>query len=377
MTNIPRTLAVAILIGLATAGCSGGGEAASEEASAPPSNIVRLDSAALAAAEVVLDSVRVVESSTLEATGTLSYDQNAVAKVGPKAEGRIVRVVHDLGDRVGLGTPLAILESQEVADVQAEVGRARAEADLARQNYEREQRLYQQKVSSQKEMLEARAAYESAVADLEAATAKLRTLGAAGTDVTGFSVSSPVAGTVVERNAVVGQIADPQDQLFTVADLSQLWLITDVYEKDLSRVEAGQDVRIRTQAFRDAVFHGHLAYVGQVVDPESHTVKARVIVDNPGRLRPGMFAISEIVLPEPDGTLAVPQEAVQELRGDTVVFVPEGGGRFRAIPIRTGPRVAGGLIIVRSGLVSGQRVVGNGSFFLKSELLKATFGDVD
>jgi len=377
VNELPRSVTAGVVLMLGLGACSGGAESAGENTAAPPPNVVVLDSAALAAAEVEMDSVRVVASTTLEATGTLSYDGNAVALIGPKADGRVVRVVHDLGDRVSPGAPLAILESQEVGDVQAEVGRARAEADLARQNYEREQRLYQQKVSSQKEMLEARAAWESAVADLEAAEAKLRTLGAVGTDATGFAVKSPLAGTVVERNAVTGQIVGPEDQLFTVADLSRLWLIIDVYEKDLSKVAAGQDVAIRIQAFPDTEFRGRIAYVGQVVDPESHTVKARVIVDNPGRLRPGMFARAEIVLPEPTGTLAVPRQAVQELRGDTVVFVPDGPGRFRAVPIRTGGKVGDSFVVVLAGVEAGQRLVAAGSFFLKSELLKGSFADED
>jgi cobalt-zinc-cadmium efflux system membrane fusion protein len=322
--------------------------------------------------------VRLVRSTVLEATGTLAYDADAVAMVGPKAEGRIVRVVHDLGERVGRGEALALLESQEVGDLHAELARARAAAAVARRDYERERSLYEQEVSSEKEMLEARAAYESAVADTAAATAKLRTLGALDRDGTGFQVSTPVAGTVVERDAVVGQIVGADDQLFTVADLTRLWLIVDIYEKDLARVRAGLDVEIRTRAFPDTVFHGEVTYLGQVVDPDSHTVKARVVADNPGGLlRPGMFVRAGIVLPEPMGTLAVPRAAVQTLRDTTVVFVPEGEGRFRAVPVRTGAQVGDGLVVLAAGVPEGQPVVGAGSFFLKSELLKATFGDID
>lgn len=372
--------AVLLATGALLLACSGGGESPGEDegGGGGDPDLVQLDSAGLAAADLELDSVRLVETTVLEATGTLAWNGNAVAMVGPKAEGRIVRVVHDLGDRVGRREPLALLESQEVGDLHAELARARTAAALARQDYERERSLYEQQVSSEKEMLEARAAWESAVADTAAATAKLRTLGALESEGTGFQVSSPIAGTVVERDAVMGQIVGPEDQLFTVADPSRLWLIVDVYEKDLPKVSAGLDVAIHTRAFPDTTFHGEVTYLGQVVDPESHTVKARVVADNPGgRLRPGMFARAGIVLPEPVGTLAVPRAAVQTLRDTTVVFVPEGGGRFRAVPVRTGAPVGDSLVVLVAGIPGGQRVVGAGSFFLKSELLKATFGDVD
>lgn len=378
MNAASRLLATSILAAFGTLTCSDNDTLEHAQSDPLPLNVVALDSTAVAVAEIEVDSVRLVHNSTLHANGVLTYDANAVAMVGPKVEGRIVRVFHDLGDRVSRGTRLAILESQEVGDIRAEVGRAQAEADLARQNYEREQRLQEENVSSEKEMLEARAAFESATAALHAAKAKLRVLGALEADTTGFALIAPLAGTVVERNAVVGQIAGPEDQIFTIVDLMQLWLVVDIYDKDLTKIAAGQDVRIRTDAFRDAIFNGRVSYVGQILDPESHTIKVRVLVENPGQLRPGMFARAEVELPEPDGTLAVPRKAVQKLEGETVVFIPqEGCCRFQAIPIRIGAQVDVDFIVVLSGVQAGQRIVGQGSFFLKSELLKASFGDAD
>jgi len=375
----PRTAASGLLI-VATVvalACSGPVRESERKPENDHVDSVRLDARAVSAAEITVDSVRAIADSVVQTTGTLSYNENAVAKVGPKTEGRIVRVMHDLGDRVDHGAALAVLESQEVGDVRADAGRAAAEVELARENYEREQRLYNQRVSSEKEMLEARAAYESAVTDLKAANAKLRTLGASGTDITEFAVSAPMSGTVVERDAIIGQIVGPEAPLFTIADLSELWLIVDVYEKDLARVSKGQHVSIRTEAFPEAVVDGRIAYLGEIVDSVSRTVKARVVVENSGPLRPGMFARADIVVPEPSGTLAVPRAAVQELDGSTVVFVPDGEGVFRAVPVELGNRIDDDLVLVRSGLEANQKIVGKGSFFLKSELSKSTFGDTD
>jgi len=136
-------------------------------------------------------------------------------------------------------------------------------------------------------------------------------------------------------------------------------------------------VKIRTEAFPDAVFDGRITYLAQVLDFESRTVKARVVVENPGALRPGMFARADIVVPEPPGTLAVPRAAVQELGGATVVFVPDGEGVFRAVPVDLGNKIGNDLVVVRSGVEANQKIVGKGAFFLKSELSKSTFGDAD
>ncbi len=345
--------------------------------------VVSLDSVAAAAVELERVAVLEVRNETLEATGVLGFDLNRVAHVGPRAEGRVVQILKDLGDRVARGEALAVLESPELGEAEAAHVQARAELDLARETYERELALYEQGISSRQEMLEARTAFEAAKAAYEAALARHRTLGALdhvedSTAVRGlYTVIAPISGTVVERNLVPGQIVGPEDDLFTVADLTNLWVILDIYDRDLARVREGMDVDILTAAFPDRTFSGTLTYLGQVMDSVTRTVKARVEVRNPDReLRPGMFVRAVIHGLEPRGDLAIPEEAAQQMEGRTVVFIPVPGEplTFEVREVSVGPRLADGRLTVLSGLSAGDTVVARGAFYLKSELLKESFG---
>jgi len=230
-------------------------------------------------------------------------------------------------------------------------------------------------------MVEARTEFRSKEAAFRAATARHRTLGAVDhpddtVSIGGlYALSAPIPGTVVERDLVLGQIVGPEDDLFTVADLTNLWIVLDIYDRDLSRVREGLEVEIRTAAFQDETYQGTLTYVGQIVDPTTRTVKARVEISNPRRtLRPGMFGTAVIHGLESDGALAVPQEAIQEIAGRSVVFVPAEPGRFEIRNVTVGSVLGGELVSILDGLSEGERVVSKGSFYLKSELLKESFG---
>jgi membrane fusion protein, heavy metal efflux system len=342
---------------------------------------VEMDSAAVANVGLEVVPVSAVIDAVLRATGTIIYNQNQVSFVGPRAEGRVVGIETDLGRRVRVGDPLAVLESPELGEAEAGHEQARAEVELARENYEREVGLFEDGISSRKEMSEARADFRSKEGAFRAATARHRTLGATdhsddSVSLAGmYTLSAPIAGTVVEREVVLGEIIGVEDDIFTIADLTKLWIVLDIYDRDLSRVRAGLHVEIRTAAFRDRTFEGTLTYVGQVVDPTTRTVKARVEISNPERiLRPGMFATAVVHGLESDGALAVPDQSIQEVDGSTVVFVPAGPGRFEIRDVTVGSALSDDLATILSGLSEGERVVSRGSFYLKSELLKESFG---
>jgi membrane fusion protein, heavy metal efflux system len=343
---------------------------------------VAMDSAARANVGLEIVSVGPAGDAVLSATGTIIYDQNRVSYVGPRAEGRVLRIHADLGDRVRAGAALAVLESPDLGEAEAAHEQARAELTLAEENYERERGLFEKGISSRKEMVEARTEFLSKEAAFKAATARHRTLGAIdhpedSVSVGGlYTLSSPISGTVVDRDIVMGQIVGPEDNLYTVADLTKLWIVLDIYDRDLSRLREGLDVEIRTAAFPRETFRGVLTYVGQIVDPTTRTVKARVEISNPERtLHPGMFATALIHGLEAAGSLAVPEASIQELEGRTVVFVPAGSGRFEIREVTVGAPLGDGLVTLLDGLSEGERVVTKGSFYLKSELLKESFGD--
>lgn len=343
-------------------------------------SVVTLDSTALQRTSIELAVVGTAAESGLLANGTITYDANRVSVIAPRAEGRVVAVRADLGERVRAGSILVTLSSSEVGQMQGELERARVERDVARQNFAREKRLFEQSISSQKEMLEAEGAFKTAQASFASAEAQLRALGAAHSQGGTFGLVTPIAGTVVERNATPGQIAGPEASLFTVADLRRVWITVDVYESDFSRIRKGAGAFVLPRALPADSFPGRVTYAGGVVDTNSRTFKVRVEVENPTeRLRPGMFAQVRLEAPPASagtGTQAVPELAVQELEGRQVVFVPKGApGRFVVREVTLGPRVGNGLVTVTGGVTDGERIVVNGSFQLKAELTKGSFGE--
>ena len=343
-------------------------------------SVVTLDTAAMRLAGVEIAPVMMSSGDTLTANGAITFDANHVAIVAPRAEGRVTAVRADLGQEVVKGQVLAILESPEVGQTRGDLARARAAVSVAKRNYEREKRLYEQEISPQKEMLDAEVLYRTAEADLSSATAKLSTYGALTGAGGSYGLQSAVSGTVVERNATPGQIVGPTAPLFTVADLTHVWITVDVYEADLQRIHTGAAALVTSATYPRERFAGRVTFAGGVVDTVSRTVKVRVVVENAGRrLRPGMYAQAQIVAPSGKAVtgVTVPTDAVQELNGRSVVFVAsELPGRFvarRVALASTGTSASGNRALVVEGLRPGDRVAVKGAFQLKAELTKASF----
>ncbi|MGH7574166.1 MAG: efflux RND transporter periplasmic adaptor subunit [Longimicrobiales bacterium] len=340
------------------------------------SPVVTLDSTAMSMADIRVGTAAVVEANRLPVTGTITYDENRVSHIGPRTEGRIVALRADLGSRVERGQLLAVLESPEVGATRAELHEAEALLRIQTENHAREQRLEAQGISSRKELLDAEAELRRAEAAMQSATERLRTLGAGHGDGGQFTIVAPFDGVVVEKHATLGEVADPSDQLFTVADLGNLWIELDIFERDLERVSTGQPVVVSTAAYPDRTFPGQIVYVADVLDPERRTVRARVEVENPERsLKPGMFATAEIEIGNGEPVVVVPREAVQDVEGRSIVWVPgDAPGQFRAQPVDAGAAMEDGRMRILSGLAAGEPVVVAGAFTLKAELSKGEFG---
>ena len=341
-------------------------------------DVVVLDTAAITAAAIRLSAVDTVSSTGLPVTGTITYDANRVSHIGSRTEGRIVMLRADIGERVRSGQPLAVLESPEVGQLRSEEHEAEALLQIAQENFAREQRLEQQGISSRKELLDAKADLRRAEAALRSARERLRVLGAGHGDGGQFAVTAPFAGVVVQRDASRGEMASPADQLFTVADLSRVWIELDIFERDLPRVAVGQPVSVTTTAYPGREFPGRIVYVGAVVDTTTRTVPARVEVPNSDdMLRPGMFATATIRVGGGGGPRpVVPRDAVQELEGRQVVFVRgDRPGEFRPQPVELGETVDSARVGIREGLSPGDSVVVSGAFMLRSELAKGEIGE--
>lgn len=341
-------------------------------------NVVVLDTSHIRLGGIVVGRADAVSIGQLPVTGTITYDASRVSEIGARTAGRVTVMRASLGDRVGQGQVLAILESPDIGQLRTTQRQDAALLGIARENYTREKGLADQGISSRKELLLAEGELRRAEAEFRSASERLRVLGASPGGGSQFVVTAPFAGVVVARNASLGEMAAPTDSLFTIADLSRVWIELDIFERDLARVRMGQAVSVTVTAYPDRIFPGRIVYVGDVLDPKQRTVRARVELLNADRaLKPGMFARAGITVGAGGaGIVAVPQDAVQEFKGRHVVFVPgTQPGEFRAVVVQPGESLDGNRIAIRSGLAAGSRVVTVGAFALRSELGKGEIGD--
>lgn len=324
----------------------------------------------------------------IRTTAVLEADENRVAHVSPRVPGRVVTVKALLGETVQAGQILAVLDSLELGQAKAAYLTAKAHQEVARTTYEREQRLLQQQISSQKEYLAARSELLRADAQLHATRETLRLLGLSTQEISQLAwgthepplshvpLRAPFAGTVIEKRATVGELLTPQDRPYTIADLSTLWAMLDIYEKDLGTVSLGAPVRVSVDAYPQESFQGTITYISDLLNQHTRTARARVTIANPQRrLKPGMFGTAVITAPtgSTDATLAIPVTAVHSLREQTVAFVQKGAGVFVPRPLQLG-RTVGPYVEVLTGLQEGEQIVTEGGFYLKSALLQEEGG---
>ncbi|MGH7528704.1 MAG: efflux RND transporter periplasmic adaptor subunit [Gemmatimonadales bacterium] len=327
-------------------------------------------------------------AGVLEATAQIEPAANRMAQLGSRVAGRVAAVRAAEGDRVRAGQEVAVIESPEVGQAKADYLTALASTKFARETADRERTLFERKISAEREWRQAEAEAVRAEAEKEAAETRLHALGLSDHDLEALeserhytstvSVRSPIAGVVSARSASLGQVVEPADALFEVVDLREVWLVIDIYEQSISQVRVGQRVEVSTAATGDRVFTGTVARVGAVVEPQTRTVKIRVVLANSdGALRPGMFASARLqgtLMPAGRSGLFAPSSAVQRDGDDTIVFVPVGAGVFARRAIKVGES-AGQWVQVQEGLIEGDSVVTVGSFLLKSELRKSELGE--
>jgi len=338
----------------------------------------------LSAAEIAAAGIK-VEPLTMKpahehivVTATIFPNEDRMAHVSPRVPGRLVQVPARLGDRVRAQQVLAVLDSIELGEAQSQYIQARSRFETARVNFARAEELSREQIISQKEHLRIRAEHEQARAALRAAEDKLRLLGVRpdpGGDraVSTFSLVAPFAGTIVAKDAVLGELATPEKSLFTIVDLSVLWIQASLFERDLAKVKVGAEAVVSIAAYPGEEFRGQVVYVGDVMDKETRTVRARIELPNPdGRLKPDMFATAAIETGRATERLLVPVDAIVLVQGQPTVYVEDAHGfEPRAVQPgeRTGPNVA-----IQSGVQPGERVVVSGAYALKARALKAQLG---
>jgi membrane fusion protein, heavy metal efflux system len=320
-------------------------------------------------------------AGTISVTGKVEANADRIAHVSPRISGKIVAVRVSLGDSVAAGQALATLDSVELGEALGRYHQSKTKLALAQSSMDRIKGLVERKIAARKDILQAETDFKTAQTELHTDEERLSLYGVATADLKGDShkrlllpVRSPIGGIVTEKHAIVGELSDPSKSLYTVADLSNVWVMVDINEKDLAKVRKGQTATVMVGAFPELKLKGRITYIADLVNEATRTVKARIEVANPGRkLKPEMFATVELALAaDAPPVIAIPEDALQDLDGKKVVFVAEGEAEFGARQVQAG-RTAGGMIEIVSGLKEGDRYAVKGAFILKSELKK---GDV-
>lgn len=269
----------------------------------------------------------------------------------------------------------------KVSQAQARIDKAQAKVDLAKQYEQRESKVYKGRVMDMRSVQSAKSALTAAKIDVQSAADKIRVLGAdPNASGDGIAVISPISGRIVSRSTNVGEIACPENPMFTVANLGEVWIEADVYEKDLPRVKLGQRVEIRADSYPDKVFAGSVEAIGEMLSSDSRTAKVRCSVANPeGLLRGEMFAQVRLLIARNGQTVLLPREAVLDDAGQKIVYTPcmecpedqkagtNACGAYDKLVVTTGA-THGSEIEITSGVTPGTLIVTTGAYQLKSAI---------
>jgi cobalt-zinc-cadmium efflux system membrane fusion protein len=335
------------------------------------------------------------------ATGSVGYDELHVARIRSMARGRIEALDLNAGDRVIAGQRLAVLDNfdlsaahSKVLAAEAALNQAKAQLTAANAAYDRATNLIRTDLVTQAEVQARRATAATMEADLRTKEAQLRqyqeeearllpmrsaAAGASPSDQPELdsrgAIVAPFAGVLDTVSVAKGEIVDPATPIFTVSDLSTVWVQADVAERDLGAVKVGDPVELKVSAFPDRVFGGRVTYIPDQIESGTGMAKVRCEVPNPdGALRVNMFASVTILSQQGGDAVLVPSTSLQDVNGQSAVFVPTGHGDFAWRPVHTG-LAANGKTQITSGLAAGTQVVSEGSYWLKAALMQSTIPD--
>ena len=336
-------------------------------------------------------------AATQRAKGRIALPDNATWRVGVLAEGRVEKVYFNLGDSVKKGQVLARMHSHDVhearaayANALAERSRLQAAEALAQKNYDRSQRLYTLKAESvsqtemaKQELVNAQSATREADNIVRREATHLEeTLGLradapadSSDDADLIPIKAPASGRILQKNVTPGATISPSTDAFVIGDLSRLWMLASVDATTLSKLHLGQAATVTLPDVPEATYIAKITNLGQEFDPVTRLMQVRIEIRNPDRrLRPEMLASAEFITGDGIPTVLVPQEAIQQVNGEDVVFVRMASGRFRVQVVQMGENVHGKVRVLQ-GLNPGEQVITHGSFIAKSELLKSSIGD--
>jgi cobalt-zinc-cadmium efflux system membrane fusion protein len=334
-------------------------------------------------------------SSQITLPGSLSLNSNKTAHITSFVHGQISALSADLGQKVNQRQRLVTINSPDFGKAQADFLQTRAALNHSQQEYERAKMLREEKAIEEREYLRRKAEYEKLSTEYGALGSALHSYGITHEQIDdliakcdaledaeykceiadpNLPIRTPISGTVIFRDAIIGAHIEPEKILFTVSNLNTLWALLDAYEKDIPYISKESSVHILSPLYPEKKFPGKIAYISETIDQKLRTVKIRVEISNrEGLLKPNMY-IQGIVENQAKGKdiLTVPEEAIQNMDGEKIVFVMESRNVFAARHVRIGNKV-GDRRIITEGLKPGDYLVLKGAFTIKTEMTKGTF----
>jgi cobalt-zinc-cadmium efflux system membrane fusion protein len=340
---------------------------------------VRLPDKVIEAAKIrTVPVAKELLAPTMVLPGEVVADPDKSALVSSPTAGRLERVTFREGSAVRTGDILAIVRVPDLGKARASYTATTARAAAARAEANRLEALAEKRLAATQEVVTAKAEAEALEAEARAADEQLRAMGTGSTGGAELVLRAPVAGTVIARDAVVGQAVTPAQTIASIADLSEVWFLARVFEKDLGRLGVGAQAEVELNAYAGQGFQGEVEYVGRQIDPAARTLTARIRLTNrDDLLRIGLFGTARIAKSEVETrtpVLVVPRSAITEIADRRVAFVREPDGDFEMHEVVLGDASVGKVAVV-SGLREGEPVVVEGVFTLKSAVLKGTFGE--
>jgi cobalt-zinc-cadmium efflux system membrane fusion protein len=354
-------------------------------------NLVTIDESQMQSIKFAIATLQAFRAEKI-ATGKIAFNEEVMTPVFSPYTGRVIRLLAKPGDTIKQGSPLFEIDTPDLVQAESDLitggislAKSGAALEMARRTEDRQHRLYLNKAVALKDWEQAEADVKNAERDvrsaettLGAARDRLRVFGKSDEEIARIEkervvdrvarVRSPIAGTITARKVGPGQFVKPDspDPLFTVANLSTVWLLADVYESDVPLLKVGQPVEVRVTAYPAEVFTARIAYIAPAVDPTTHRVAVRGVIENRGqRLKPDMFAGFRVLTNSEIQSLCVPTSAVIRNGDKTSVWVIQDTNSFARREVTVGIEQRGNIQVL-SGLQPGDRVVSEGSLFINN-----------
>ena len=360
------SLAVA-LIAVCLTGCGAKQQVNAADAAPPPEKVQEIPDLNLGKVDhpehyQLVAATKTFDVREVSATGAVNADIERSIPVISLASGRVVEVDAKLGDFVKKGQLLLKVQSNDIATAVQNYKQAEADEVLARKQLERAKLLYEHGAIALNDLEVAQDTEVKAQVAVQTGAQQVRTLGGdPNQDNSVISIYAPVTGTITEQNVIaLGGVHTPDNQpnLFTISDLTKVWVICDVYENDLPAVRFGDIADVHLNAYPDLLLHGRISDIGKVLDPTIRTAKVRIELANSGVMRVGMFVTATFHGLQPHERALVPAGAVLHLHDSDWVFVPSGEHEFRRTQVSVG-KIVNSQQEILSGISPSQKVVGN------------------